>query len=46
MPLISLYWFAAQQQTTTLSPENFHYFYIKVSGESNGLGFFSNKKSK
>ena len=40
MPPISLYWFAAQQQTTTLRPENCRYFYEKFCPESNGLGLF------
>ena len=46
MPLILLYWFAAQEQTTTLRPQSFSYFYVKFSAESNGLVFFSNKESK
>ena len=40
MPPISLYWFATQQQTTTLWPQNCPYFYVKFSAESSGLGFF------
>ena len=37
---ISLYWFAAQQQTITLRPQNSRYFYVKFSAKSNGLGLF------
>ena len=40
MPQISLYWFAAQEQTTILSSENCRYFYVKLSGETNALGVF------
>ena len=40
MPEISLYWFAAQQQGTTLRLQNCHYFYVKFSAESIGLGPF------
>ena len=46
MQAILLYWFASQHQTTTPRPQNCHYFYVKFSAESNGLGLFSNKKSK
>ena len=37
---ILLYWFAAQQQTTTFGPQNWSYFFVKFCAESNGLGFF------
>ena len=37
---ISLYWFAAQQQFTTLRPQNCSYFYVKFSGKSIGLVLF------
>ena len=40
MPLILLYWFAAQQQTSTLTTQNCGYFYVKFSGESKELGIF------
>ena len=40
MPQISLYWLAAQQQTTTLRPQNCRYFYQKFSAESNVLVLF------
>ena len=46
MQAILLYWFASQHQTTTPRPQNCHYFYVEFSAESNGLGLFSNKKSK
>ena len=36
----SLDWFPAQQQTSTLRPQNCGYFYVKFSVESNGLGLF------
>ena len=40
MPLISMYWFAAHQQTSKVRPQNCRYFYVKFSAESNGLGLF------
>ena len=40
MPAFSLYWFAAQQETSTLRLQSCRYFYVKFSAESNGLGLF------
>ena len=40
MPPISLYWFAAQKQTSTLRPRKYDCFYVKFSAESNGFGLF------
>ena len=37
---ISLDWFAAQRQTTTLRAQYCHYFRVKFSVESIGLGLF------
>ena len=38
MPPISLYWFAAQQQTSALRPEKYGCFYVKFSAEFNRFG--------
>ena len=38
MPLIFLYWFAAQQQISALRPEKYGCFYVKFSAEFNGFG--------
>ena len=47
MPSISLYWFAEQQQTSTLTTQNWGYFYREFNAESKELGFFfSEKKCK
>ena len=43
MQSISLYWFDAQQQISTLRPQNCGCFYVKFSTESNGLGLFLKK---
>ena len=40
MPPISLYWFAAQQQTSTRRRQRYGCFKVKFSRESNGLGLF------
>ena len=40
MPLISLYWFAVQLQSSTLSTKNCGYFYRKFGAESKELGIF------
>ena len=37
MQAISLYWFAAQQQTSTLRPQKFGLFYLKFSAKLNEL---------
>ena len=43
---ISLYWFAAQQQSSTLRLQNCACFYIKFNAESNGLGLFFLKRTR
>ena len=40
MQAISLYWFAAQQQTSTLKPQKFGFFYAKFSAEFNEISLF------
>ena len=37
MPAISLDWFAAQQQASTLRPQKYGCLYVKFSAESNGF---------
>ena len=37
---MSLYWFAAQQQTSTVRPQKYNLFYVKFSAQSNGFGLF------
>ena len=46
MPPISLYWFAAQQQTSTLRRQLYGCFKVKFGGESNGLGLFFLKQQE
>ena len=38
-----LYWFASQQQTSTLKPQKGRFFYQKFSAELNEISFFSQK---
>ena len=40
MQAISSYWFAAQQQTSTLTRQKFGFFYLKFSAEFNEISFF------
>ena len=40
MQAISLYWFATQQQTSTLTPQKFGFFYAKFSAEFNEISLF------
>ena len=40
MQAISLYWFAAQQQTSTLTRQKCGFFYLKFSAEFNEISFF------
>ena len=35
-----MYWFAAQQQTSTLRRQKFHCFYVKFKVQSNEFDFF------
>ena len=46
MPPILLYWFAAQQQTSTLRLQKYGFFYVKFSTEYNGFGLFFEKQQK
>ena len=46
MPPVSLYWFAAQQQTSTVRPQKYGCFYVKFSAESNGFGLFFLKQQE
>ena len=41
MQAISLYWFAVQQQTSTLRRQKIGLFYAKFNAEFNGSVFFS-----
>ena len=34
MPVTSLYWFAAQQQTSTLRRQKYDWFYLKFNAQS------------
>ena len=45
MPSISLYWFAEQQQTSTLTTQNCGYFYREFNAESKELVFFFLKRN-
>ena len=45
MPPISLYWFAAQQQTSTVRPQKYGRFYVKFSAQSNEFVLFSLNRS-
>ena len=38
MSSISLYWFAAHQETSTVRPQKCGLFYVKFSAQSNGFG--------
>ena len=40
MQAISLYWFAAEQQTCTLTLQIFGFFYVKFSAEFNDISLF------
>ena len=40
MQTISLYWFAAQQQTSTLARQKSRFFYAKFSAEFNEISLF------
>ena len=40
MQTISLYWFAAQQQTSTLTRQKSGFFYAKFSAEFNEISLF------
>ena len=40
MHAVSLYWFAVQQQISTLRRQNFGFFYVKFSAEFNELSLF------
>ena len=40
MQAISLYWFAAQQQTSTLTRQKPGFFYAKLSAEFNQVSLF------
>ena len=40
MQAISLYWFAAHQQTSTLRQQKFGLFYVEFSAEFNELNLF------
>ena len=46
MQAISLYWFAAQQQTSTLRRQKIGLFYAKFNAEFNGSVFFSKSNRK
>ena len=46
MPLILLYWFGAQQQTSTFRPQKCGCFYVKFSAESNELGLIFQKQQE
>ena len=35
-----LYWFAVQQQTSTLRPQKYGFFYVKFGAEFNEFGLF------
>ena len=41
MQAISLYWFAAQQQTSTLTRQKFGFFYTNFTAEFNEISLFS-----
>ena len=43
---ISLYWFAAQQQTSTLRRQEIVFFYVKFHAEFNGLSIFFLKQQE
>ena len=40
MQAILLYWFAAQQQTSTITPQIFGFFYEKFSAEFTEISIF------
>ena len=40
MEAILLYWFAAQQQTSTLTRQKFGFLYTKVNAEFNEISLF------
>ena len=40
MPPLSLHWFAAQQQTSTVRRQKYGCFCVKFSAESNGFSLF------
>ena len=46
MQTILLYWFAAQQQTSTFKQQNFGLFYLKFSAELNKLNLDSKRDRK
>ena len=41
---ISLYWFNAQQQRSTVRPQKCGCYYVKFRAESNGLALFFEKQ--
>ena len=46
MQAISLYWFAAQQQTRTLRRQKLDFFYVKFSAEINERSLFLQKQQE
>ena len=46
MQVISLYWFAAQQQASTLRRQKTGLLYVKFNAEINELSLFLKKKKK
>ena len=46
MQVISLYWFAAQQQASTLRRQKTGLLYVKFNAEINELSLFFKKKKK
>ena len=46
MPPISLYWFAAQHQTSTPRPQKYGCYDVKLSAESNELGILFKKQQE
>ena len=46
MQAISLYWFAAQQQTSTLTRQRFGFFCAKFSAEFNEISLFFLKQQE
>ena len=46
MQAISLYWFAAQQQTSTLAQQKFGLFFAKFRAEFNEISLFFSKQQE